>query len=208
MKKMTLLGCCHLLVVLLNLFFTDRDPEKCAENHGDKHLHKMILEYAQIASTVYRLVDKDYAGKRVYRKVQPTSNVVQWAAASHAHFIYVVRLGLALSSVRESRRKSTWKSTGRHKSEPCLLWLARRGYPIYFPDDEWLCDPPLRMPDCCKVDHEGRQLDAVSAYRLYTAYKVHSIGLKFDTGCTPEFLEGCLRDIRERRPDIRAELGK
>lgn len=88
----SLLG--YVFVALLNLFFTDRDPDKCAENHGDKHLHKMILEYAQIASTAYRLVDKDYAGKRVYRKVQATSNVVQWAAASHAHFIYVVRLGL------------------------------------------------------------------------------------------------------------------
>lgn len=93
-KKM-LLG--YVFLLLLNVFFWDRDPKQCAKCHGsDKHVHKMIVEYAQIASTAYRLLNECYRGSKVYRKVQPTSNVVQWAAASRAHYMYVVELGLAL----------------------------------------------------------------------------------------------------------------
>lgn len=199
----SLLG--YVFVTLLNLFFWDRDPVKCASLHGDRHLHKMILEYAQIASTAYRLVSDGVidGDNVVYRKVQATSNVVQWAAASHAHFVYVVRLGLALGEERQRRRKPSWKVG--HASEPCLQWLLQHGYPIYFPDDEWLCDPPLRMPDCCKVDRHGVALDdAVRAYQMYAAYKVHTIKLSWPT--TPAFVTECLKDIEENRPDIQASI--
>lgn len=177
----------HLLVALFNVFFWDRDPKRAARCHGDKHLQKMIVECAQIVSTAYRLRenltgDHDF----VYRPVQPNGNIVQWAAASSAHFTYVLELGLALVEERERVRvehdKKTWKQG--HQSAPTLLWLKE--HMPNFDRSDW-ADPPLRMPDCCKVDGQGNALSAVEAYRLLAAYKERTIGIKY-YGDEPDFL--------------------
>ena len=41
----------------MNIFYLDNDPTICAEYHNDKHVVKMILEYAQLLSTAHRFVD-------------------------------------------------------------------------------------------------------------------------------------------------------
>lgn len=41
----------------MNLFYLDRDPYVAAEQHCDKHVVKMIIEYAQLLSTAHRLLD-------------------------------------------------------------------------------------------------------------------------------------------------------
>ena len=41
----------------MNIFYLDKDVKKCAEMHVDKHVVKMILEYAQLLSTAHRVLD-------------------------------------------------------------------------------------------------------------------------------------------------------
>lgn len=41
----------------MNIFFLDYDPAKCAIYHVDKHVVKMIVEYAQLLSTAHRVLD-------------------------------------------------------------------------------------------------------------------------------------------------------
>lgn len=41
----------------MNIFFLHEDPELCAQMHNDKHVVKMILEYAQLLSTAHRILD-------------------------------------------------------------------------------------------------------------------------------------------------------
>jgi len=41
----------------MNIFYLDHDVYKCAEMHNDKHVVKMILEYAQLLSTAHRVLD-------------------------------------------------------------------------------------------------------------------------------------------------------
>jgi hypothetical protein len=41
----------------MNIFYLDHDAERCAEMHNDKHVVKMILEYAQLLSTAHRVLD-------------------------------------------------------------------------------------------------------------------------------------------------------
>ena len=41
----------------MNIFYLDRDPVTCAKQHCDKHIVKMILEYAQLLSTAHRVLD-------------------------------------------------------------------------------------------------------------------------------------------------------
>lgn len=41
----------------MNIFYLDCSPKLCAEYHVDKHVVKMILEYAQLLSTAHRMLD-------------------------------------------------------------------------------------------------------------------------------------------------------
>jgi hypothetical protein len=41
----------------MNIFYLDNDPKVCAEMHLDKHVVKMIIEYAQLMSTAHRVLD-------------------------------------------------------------------------------------------------------------------------------------------------------
>lgn len=41
----------------MNIFYLNKDPKLCAEQHIDKHCVKMILEYAQLLSTAHRILD-------------------------------------------------------------------------------------------------------------------------------------------------------
>ena len=41
----------------MNIFYLDPNPQTCAEMHCDKHVVKMIIEYAQLMSTAHRVLD-------------------------------------------------------------------------------------------------------------------------------------------------------
>ena len=41
----------------MNIFYLDHDVQKCAEMHCDKHVVKMILEYAQLLCTAHHAKD-------------------------------------------------------------------------------------------------------------------------------------------------------
>ena len=55
----------------MNIFYLDKDPKTCAEQHLDKHVVKMLIEYAQLMSTAHRVLDGvKYIGKsKTGRKV-------------------------------------------------------------------------------------------------------------------------------------------
>ena len=39
----------------MNIFYLSDDPQICAEQHCDKHVVKMCIEYAQLLSTAHRV---------------------------------------------------------------------------------------------------------------------------------------------------------
>lgn len=41
----------------MNIFYLNHDVKTCAEQHVDKHVVKMILEYCQLLSTAHRVLD-------------------------------------------------------------------------------------------------------------------------------------------------------
>jgi len=41
----------------MNIFYLDHDVNKCAEMHVDRHVTKMVIEYAQLLSTAHRYLD-------------------------------------------------------------------------------------------------------------------------------------------------------
>ena len=65
----------------MNIFYLHKDPVESAKLHCDKHVCKMIIEYAQMLSTAHRMLDgKEYisqtlGGRRIKRWKHPNSNM-------------------------------------------------------------------------------------------------------------------------------------
>ena len=55
----------------MNIFFLDENPVLAAHYHCDKHVPKMIVEYAQLMCTAHRLID----GKPYEAKIMRVHNV-------------------------------------------------------------------------------------------------------------------------------------
>ena len=56
----------------MNLFYLHKEPEVSATLHCDKHVVKMIIEYAQMLSTAHRMLDGEsyYGLSKNGRKIQ------------------------------------------------------------------------------------------------------------------------------------------
>ena len=64
----------------MNIFYLDNHTHRCAKQHCDKHVVKMIIEYAQLMSTAHRVLDGDpyegrtANGRRIARWKHPLEN--------------------------------------------------------------------------------------------------------------------------------------
>ena len=77
----------------MNIFVSSRSPVLCARNLDDKRLVKMVLETAQILSTV--CADKGH--DTGYRPTHRNHPCTRWAATSRENFEWLCRHGMALA---------------------------------------------------------------------------------------------------------------
>lgn len=92
----------------MNIFYLNEDPQTCAKEHCDKHVVKMLIEYAQLLSTAHRVIDGDewegrsVNGRRVKRYFHPDPelNEVLYKACHVNH--------PSAKWVRESRENYNW----------------------------------------------------------------------------------------------------
>lgn len=162
----------------MNIFYLAEDPKVCAQDHCDKHVVKMILEYAQLLSTAHRVLDGketkvlSNSGKRMVSNwvlddssdavlykvahVSHPSNI--WTRASGHHYIWLWRLWHNLCLEYTERYNKTH-----------ISWKKLRTYLSIPPQniqDNGFTPPPQCMPDECKKN------DTVQAYRdFYMAHK-------------------------------------
>src|SRR6056300_26139 len=92
----------------MNVFYLDRDPVTAAQMHCDKHVVKMIVEYAQLMSTAHRVLDGEHwygrttNGRRISRFFHPDPDMnAQLYKASHMNHPSALW-------VRRSDRNYTW----------------------------------------------------------------------------------------------------
>lgn len=135
----------------MNIFYLDEDISKCAEYHCDKHVVKMILETAQLLSTVIH-ESGITPSFRIYRKTHVNHPSAKWARESSHHFRYLVSLGLSLCSEYTKRYGKI------HKTQEILENI--NSIDISLPDKGFI-PPPQAMPD------KYRSSDTVKAYRDY-----------------------------------------
>ena len=59
----------------MNIFYLHKDPQTCAQQHVDKHVVKMIVEYGQLLSTAHRMLDgvkteaRSKTGRKTWRYI-------------------------------------------------------------------------------------------------------------------------------------------
>ena len=157
----------------MNVFYLHNDPWQCAREHCDKHVVKMVIEYAQLLSTAHRIVDgveyegRTQTGRRVRRWTLPDPSdeaVVYkashinhpsavWARKNDKNYIWLLELWYALSYEYEHRY-------GREHLTFTKLKDVLNRVPTNMPEGEF-SDPPPAMPDYCK------RPDSVESYKFY-----------------------------------------
>ena len=163
----------------MNIFYLDNNPKTCAEMHCDKHVVKMIVEYAQILSTAHRMIDgtkyigTSKNGRKITRyKLQDNlENIVYkachfnhpstvWARTSSQHYDWLYALWRELSGEYRHRYGS---KTGRDHSSWTLLGDILKHTPKNL-EDKGFTEPPQAMSHYPECMIEG---DSIQAYKNY-----------------------------------------
>ena len=162
----------------MNIFYLDKDPKTCARMHCDKHVVKMIIEYAQLMSTAHRVLDGDpyvsqtLGGRRIQRWKHPLENHEKllykashvnhpsgkWVRDSQNHYNWLYKMWEQLCYEYTHRYGKV------HLSDLKLRGILAQP-PMQIPVEPFV-DPYLAMPD------DVKQEDVVSAYQdYYIKYK-------------------------------------
>lgn len=134
----------------MNIFFLHILPSICAIYHNDKHVVKMILETAQLLSSVHYIVPSTYIPQyKLTHKNHPCS---KWARESMGNYLWLCDLGMELC------KEYTHRYGKVHKCQAIIQELKEN-----LPDIEKkeFTMPAQAMPDTYKED------DSVYAYRHY-----------------------------------------
>lgn len=139
----------------MNVFILDTNPVTAAQMQADKHVVKMVLETAQILSTVC-------GGP--YKPTHMNHPCVKWAGLNRVNFAWLKRHGLALCAEYTKRYGKVHK---------CQDVIAGAKVPRHLPIgiSEFVQCMPERFRDA----------DPVVAYRKYYHSKVFAAWNK----CTP-----------------------
>jgi len=158
----------------VNIFYLDKHYRTCAKQHVDKHVVKMIVEYAQLLSTAHRVLDgEEYEGRtannrRIRRFKMANSNIENtlykashinhpsaiWVRKSSQHYWWLYLL------FRELCMEYTHRYGKIHSTESKLgeiLQIKPKNI-----KDNGFVEPPQAMPDYCKVPG-----DSIKAYQMY-----------------------------------------
>jgi hypothetical protein len=142
----------------MNIFILDKSPELAAQYQCDKHVVKMVLETAQILSTVASVNGL----KTQYKPTHKNHPCTLWAGKSKANTEWLIQHGIGLA-------KEYTKRYGKiHKSSLVIADLARLQLASKLPD-LGLTPFAQAMPDTY------RDTDPVVAYRNY--YKGDKAGI-------------------------------
>lgn len=181
----------------MNIFYLDSDPKVAASMHCDKHIVKMILEYAQLLCTAHRLLDgtekviKTESGrnKRVWE--HPSNDAVLYGATHRNHPSAVwVREGISnylwvyecmwWCNQEFKRRYGHTKNHATLDKLSALLSVVPKA--MINKENVPFSAPPQCVAEDCKQD------DTVEAYRAYYKNHKHNIAAWRD-GKIPEWFK-------------------
>lgn len=157
----------------MNIFYLSSDTEECAQQHCDKHVVKMIVEYAQLMSTAHRVLDgvlylsKTKAGRKINRwRLDDNREQLLYKAShiNHPSGLWVRKTNnnynWLYSLFCELNKEYSYRYSKDHKTFSDLsqvLKVPPNNIPIgYF------TPPPPAMPDQYKIS-----TDSIQCYKQY-----------------------------------------
>ena len=148
----------------MNIFYLNTQPRECAKLHNDKHVVKMILEYAQLLSTAHRVLDGTLhtglseTGRKQKRYVLSDSREsilyvathinhpsAVWVRQTHKNYIWLSQLLYYVC------KEYTYRYGKIHKVEREGLLEKLYTWPMNILKGEFT-EPTPAMPDIYKVD--------------------------------------------------------
>lgn len=146
----------------MQVFFVDPDPRKAARALCDQHVPKMVLETAQILCDAARLLP---LGPRVaptipYRRARGNPWPAEWAAASRAHFNWLVEHGKELAH----EHMLHWGPKHWHRSRHVIEWAGQVVPFIPFPEQPFLHPPYLSADDLAALGWPGYEKKGSAGY--------------------------------------------
>lgn len=156
----------------MNIFYLDHDVNECAKMHNDKHVVKMILEYAQLLSTAHRFLDgselsstsKTGRKKKVWKLPDNRDDILYSAThINHPSAVWVRQSDLNYHWLYNMFQALLDEYTYRYgKIHACSrLELALAQFPKNIPEAGFT-QPTPAMPDELKVPG-----DSIKSYRAY-----------------------------------------
>ena len=155
----------------MNIFYLHEETKECAKQHLDKHVVKMILEYAQLLSTAHRLLDgyeyegKSISGRKAMRwklndvredNLYMASHMKHpsgiWCRETSDNYLWLYNLW------RDLMKEYTFRYGKHHVAERLIPFLDNLPKNIKFGA---LTPMPQCMPEQYKVD------DSIQAYKNY-----------------------------------------
>ena len=155
---------------IMNIFYLHKDPMICAELHCDKHVCKMIIEYAQLLSTAHRLLDNNH---NVYKIAHVNHPCTKWVRENKSNYKWLSMMWYFLC------KEYTYRYGKTHLTEKKLI-KELLSSPKNISDGQ-LTKPPQCMPDDVKTNC------TISAYKNYYK-KYKSYFAKWTNRLIPDFM--------------------
>jgi len=176
----------------MNIFYLHEIPSISVKHHCDKHVVKMVIEYAQLLSTAHRMLDGTQwtdasSGRRIKRWRLEDSEMdgvlykashinhpsAIWVRKNVSHYQYMYKMFYLLCDEYTHRY-------GKIHMTDCKLRVPLNQPPKNIPQGEF-AEPPQCMPDYCK------QPNALDGYKTY--YREEKKGFaKWTNREVPEFM--------------------
>ena len=189
----------------MNIFYLDNDPVKCAQMHVDKHVCKMVIEYAQLLSTTHRVLDgeeyrrlsannrsikawrlPDGREERLMKPTMMNHPSAIWLRQSDKNYVWLYNMWCELL------KEFTYRYGKTHACARLIPDLAV--LPTNIPHKPFTGPTPA-MPDECKVPG-----DSLKSYHNY--YKMNKSHLwswkgKINKREVPPFMKEWFRKMNE-----------
>ena len=160
----------------MNIFYLDHNVEQCAKYHTDKHVVKMILEYAQLLSTAHRVLDgqkvdkqyvlDDWREDALYKATHVNHPSAIWTRESSANYEWLVNMLYALCSEYGYRYGKV------HKVESSGLSFMLKSLPTNIGRSKIFTQPTPAMPDEFIVP--GNSIQSYKNYYIGAKQHLHS----------------------------------
>ena len=102
---------------MVNLFYLDHDPKKCAKYYCDKHVNKIMIEISQILSQIHHKIGKKTPPYKLCSAIGDNLAPFKWASSSIGNYNYCAQLAKYL--LEEYRYRYGDKE---HKCENAIMW--------------------------------------------------------------------------------------